>query len=211
MGEAGEEPERSGESARMNTPLAGRRLEPTQAPDLGDRLRRAVWGIAWATLYRPSPVVAHGWRRSLLRIFGARVGAGAHPYPSARVWAPWNLEMGPRSCLGPGAICYSAAPIVLEADSVVSQRVHLCAASHDFRHPEFPLVTAPIIIGQEAWVAAEAFIGPGVRVGKRAVVGARAVVTRDILDGSIVAGNPAKTVGMRRMGPAASATSVGTS
>lgn len=181
----------------VKTNLADSRLERTQAPTLLDKFRRAIWGLVWLTLYRPSPTIAHAWRRTLLRVFGARIGAGAHPYPSARIWAPWYLQMGPRSCLGPGATCYSAALVVLEADSVVSQRVHLCTASHDFRQPGFPLVTAPIMIGQEAWIAAEAFIGPGVRVGKRAIVGARAVVTRDVEDGKIVAGNPAKTIGLR--------------
>ncbi len=171
--------------------------KPAPAPSLGDKLRRALWEFAWAILYRPSPTLAHGWRRGVLRLFGASVGAGAHPYPSARIWAPWNVEMAPRSCLGPRAICYSAARIELGEDCVVSQGVHLCAASHDFRDPGFPLVTAPIVIGARAWVAAEAFIGAGVQVAADAVVGARAVVTKNVASGRVVAGNPARDVGTR--------------
>ena len=173
------------------------RVTAQPPPGRGDRIRRALWGFVWLTLARPSPVFAHGWRRFLLRSFGARIGAAAHPYPSARIWAPWNLEMGPRSCLGPGSNCYSAAKIVLEADSIVSQGAHLCSASHDFRDPGFPLVTGPIVIGRGAWIAAEAFIGPGVHVGHGAVVGARAVVARDVQAGSVVAGNPAREIGKR--------------
>ena len=52
------------------------------------RARRAVWGAVWLLLFRPSPKVFHGWRRFLLRVFGARIGHGARPYPGARVWAP---------------------------------------------------------------------------------------------------------------------------
>lgn len=169
----------------------------TPSPDTGDRIRRALWQIAWALLYRPSPTPAHGWRRGLLRLFGARIGAGAHPYPSARVWAPWRLRMDARSCLGPHVTCYSAAPIILETGAIVSQGAHLCAASHDFRRKGFPLVTGPIAIGESAWVAAEAFIGPGVVVGRLAVVGARAVVTKDVAPGRVVAGNPARGIGER--------------
>lgn len=166
-------------------------------PSRRDKLRRAIWGIVWVFFYRPSPIIAHGWRRFLLRAFGAAIGPAAHPYPSARIWAPWNLEMGPGSCLGPGANCYSAAKVVLETGSIVSQGAHLCAASHDFRDKEFPLVTGPIVIGRGAWVAAEAFIGPGVKIGADAVVGARAVVTKDVASDRVVAGNPARDIGKR--------------
>ena len=66
----------------------------------------------------------------LLAAFGARIGAGAHPYPGANIWAPWNLEMAPRACLANGVTCYNVARITLEADSIVSQGAHLCSASH---------------------------------------------------------------------------------
>ena len=105
--------------------------------------------------------------------------------------------MGSGSCLGPGANCYSAANVVLETDSIVSQGAQLCTASHDFRDPDFPLVTGPIVIRRGAWVAAEAFIGPGVEIGASAVVGARSVVTRDVPPGRVVAGNPARDIGKR--------------
>ena len=167
------------------------------APSVGDKILRAVWGIVWHLLYRPSPVMFHAWRRLLLRAFGARIGPSAHPYPSAQIWAPWNLVMGTRSCLGPRTNCYSADRIVLEDDCVVSQGVHLCSASHDFRDPQFPLITGPITIGRGAWVAAEAFIGPGVRVGEEAVVGARSVVVKDVFPGDVVGGNPGRVIAKR--------------
>jgi len=173
------------------------RFEVQPPPGTGDKLLRTLWGFVWLVLYRPSPTIAHGWRRFILRSFGARIGSGAHPYPSAWIWAPWNLEMGSRSCLGPGANCYSAAKVYLESDSIVSQGAHLCSASHDFRDPGFPLVTGPIFIRHGAWVAAEAFIGPGLEVGAGAVVGARSVVTKDVAPECVVAGNPAQEIGTR--------------
>lgn len=173
------------------------RLQPSRAPNLYDKLLRLLWGVVEASLFRCSPVPMHAWRCFLLRLFGADVGKGAHPYPTARIWAPWNLSLGSNSCLGPRVICYSVAPITIESCAIVSQGAHLCAATHDHRNVAFPLVIGEIRIGEEAWVAADAFVSPGIHIGRRAVVGARAVVTKDVVDGVVVAGNPARQIGSR--------------
>jgi putative colanic acid biosynthesis acetyltransferase WcaF len=173
------------------------RLRRGPAPTGADKLRRFAWLLVESTIYCWSPAPLMGWRRVVLRAFGAKVGAGAHPYPSARIWAPWNLEMAARSCLGPRTICYSVGKIRLGVDSIVSQGAHLCGATHDHRDPAFPLVIGDIEIGSAAWVAADAFIGPGVTIADRAVVGARAVVVKGVAKGDVVAGNPARVVGTR--------------
>jgi putative colanic acid biosynthesis acetyltransferase WcaF len=163
----------------------------------GNRLRRALWKLVQATLYRWSPTALHGWRSFLLRCFGARVGRGAHPYPGARIWAPWNLTMEEDSCLADQVDCYCVAPIHLGAHATVSQYSYLCSASHDYRDPSMPLIIAPIVIESEAWVAADVFVGPGVRIGAGAVVGARSSVIQDVESWQVVAGVPAIPRGMR--------------
>ena len=175
-------------------------LERITPPDLRDRLRRALWQLVWMLLYRPTPNQLHGWRRFLLRRFGATVEAGAHPYPKARIWAPWNLVMEVNSCLGNDADCYNVAPVVLRRDSIVSQKAYLCTGSHDLTDNDFALNGDRIEIGASAWVAAAAFIGPGVTMGARSVAAAGAVVTRDVEPGKIVAGNPARIVAVRDSG-----------
>lgn len=157
-----------------------------------DRLRRLAWGIASRLLYRPTPIAWHGWRACLLRTFGAKIEGRVYPYPDISVWAPWNLHMASESCLGPGVICYNVALVSLGRGVTVSQRSHLCTASHDFDDPSFPLTGAPITINDGAWVAAESFLGPGVTIGERAVVLARSVVVRNVLPGAVVGGNPAR-------------------
>jgi putative colanic acid biosynthesis acetyltransferase WcaF len=159
-----------------------------------NKLARTAWCVVWFVLFRPSPKPWHGWRRFLLRCFGAKVGRGAHPYPSARIWAPWNLEMGDGSCLADGVDCYNVARIRLGHSALVSQRSFLCSASHDHTDPAFPLVARPIAVVNGAWVAAEAFVGPGVTVGEGAIVGARACVTKDVAAWTIVVGNPAQVI-----------------
>jgi putative colanic acid biosynthesis acetyltransferase WcaF len=139
----------------------------------------------------------HGWRVLILRLFGATIGARAHVYPSTIIWAPWNLVMERGACLGPGVICYNVANVTLGEQALVSQRAHLCTASHDFNSPVFALVTAPIGVGAGAWICAEAFVGPGVTIEYGAIVGARGVATRTVEALNIVAGNPARVVGRR--------------
>lgn len=164
-------------------------------PSLGDKLRRAVWNGVWLLLYRPSPIPLHSWRRFLLRLFGAAIGPKTLPYPSARIWAPWNLAMGEGSCIGPRSEIYTVAKVTLGPWSIVSQRAYLCTASHDIHAPGFALTAAPIVIGRNAWVAADAFIGPGVTLADGAVAAARAVVVKDVERNIIVGGNPAAPVG----------------
>jgi putative colanic acid biosynthesis acetyltransferase WcaF len=158
---------------------------------LGNRLARLLWGVVKNTLYRLSPTVLHGWRRVLLRCFGGRIGAGAHPYPRAKIWAPWNLTMEAHSCLADDVDCYCVAPITIGIHATVSQYSYLCAASHDYRDPSMPLIVAPIVIESYAWVAADVFVGPGVTVGEGAVVGARSTVIHDVAPWTVVAGSPA--------------------
>ena len=166
---------------------------------------RSVWYLVWLFFFLPSPRNLHGWRCFLLRLFGAKIGKRAHPYPRAWVWAPWNLVMAEDSCLGDGVDCYNVALVTLDAKASVSQRTFICAATHDYNDPAFPVIARPIRFEANAWVAAEAFIGPGVTVGEGAIVGARAVVFKDVPARAIVAGNPAKVIKMR---PTANGTTV---
>lgn len=164
---------------------------------LRNRVERVAWGGVWVLLYRPSPRPFHAWRRGLLRLFGARIGKGARPHPRVRIWLPRNLEMGPYSILGDDVDCYCVDRITIGAHAVVSQYTYLCAATHDYTDPTFPLLTAPISIGARSWVAAATFIGPGITVGEGAVVGARACVFKDVEPWTVVGGNPAKKIKSR--------------
>lgn len=163
-----------------------------QALSQRNRARRLLWNMAWLLLFRPTPVLMFGWRRALLRIFGARMTATSFVYPSTRVWAPWNLTMGKNSCLAPSVDCYCVDRVDIGSGTTVSQYTYLCSASHDPDLPHMPLITAPISIEDEAWVAADVFVGPGVTVGQGAVVGARSVLFKNVPPWTIVAGNPAR-------------------
>src|SRR6516162_10860652 len=158
---------------------------------LGELTRRRLWTLAHP-LFRFSPRPCFGWRRLLLRCFGAKIGRSVHVYPSATIYFPWNLEAGDESAIGEQAFIYNLGRVTLGPRVTISHRAHLCAGTHDYTKPDFPLLRLPIIIGSDAWICADAFVGPGVTIGEGAIVGARAVAMKDVGARSIVVGNPAR-------------------
>jgi len=135
----------------------------------------------------------------ILRAFGARIGRGAKIMPSTKIWAPWNLEMGEEACLSHNVDCYCVAPITIGAHATVSQYTYLCTATHDVEDPHMRLVTAPIVIGDGAWIAADVYVAPGVTIGEGAVVGVRSSVFHDMPPWKICTGHPCKPIRERRL------------
>ena len=163
------------------------------------RIHRLAWGISWIVLAAWTPKFFRPWRIALLRLFGAQIGNNVDVRGSARVWYPPNLRMDDHTILAEGVNCYCMNRVILHERTVVSQRVFLCGGDHDIRSRQLPLVTKPIEIGPDAWVAAEAFIGPGSRISEGSVVGARAVVFKELDPWSVYAGNPAQKVSVRHL------------
>lgn len=159
--------------------------------------RRALWEVSRGPLFAWTPRPMWAWRRVILRTFGAHIGDDVHIHPSVRIEIPWNLWIEEQVAIGDRAILYSLGTIMIGRAATISQNAHLCAGSHDFRSLAMELLKPPISIEPGAWVCADAFVGPGVKVGRLAVVGARAVVVRDVPSGVVVAGNPAKVIGKR--------------
>lgn len=162
------------------------------------QLVRLLWGVVWSLFARPLPrSMGSGWKRFLLRLFGAKIHPTAIVYSSAKVYYPANLEMEEYSCLASDVDCYNVALLRIGANTTVSQGAYLCTASHDITNPLNQLITAPIVIEDQAWVAAGAFVGMGVKIGQGVVVGARAVVFKDVEAWTVVGGNPAKFIKKR--------------
>lgn len=157
-----------------------------------------LWSITWTLCACWMPrSVGSGWKRLLLRAFGAKMGKNSNVYSSANVFWPANLVMGDNTCLASDVDCYNVAPIILEDNVTVSQGSYLCTASHDIDDPKHSLITAPIVLKNQSWVGAKAFIGMGVTIGQGAVVGATASVYKDVEPWTVVGGNPAKFIKQR--------------
>lgn len=164
-----------------------------------NKFARALWQVVWLFFFRPSPRPLHAWRCFLLRLFGAELGVGVHPYPSCRIWAPWNLVMEDHSCLSESVDCYNVDKIRIGKSSTVSQYSFLCAASHDYGLEEMPMICAPITIGSHVWVTADVFVGPGVTIGDGTVITARSSVFHDMPAWVVAKGNPAVPVRPRKI------------
>jgi putative colanic acid biosynthesis acetyltransferase WcaF len=177
---------------------------PAEAPYLGqdcttpyprrEILLRWLWAAVQATVFRWSPRPLHGFRARLLRLFGAEIPVPSQVviFPTARVVFPWKLSLAPRSMVGPGVNLYNLAAITLQRGANVSQYSHLCAGTHDYTRWSMPLLAKPITIGENAWLGADVFVGPGITVGNLCVVGARSVVVKDLPANMICAGNPCR-------------------
>lgn len=165
------------------------------------RLLRLLWIVIAFFFFKPFVTrLFNPWRIFLLRTFGASIGTNCSVASSVKIWAPWNLEMEDNSLLAHDVICYNVGKIALRTQTVVSQYVYLCSASHDIDSPRHELLTLPIEIQDQVWVAVDAFIGPGVKIGQGAVVGARAAVFKDVEPWTVVGGNPAKVIRKRKVG-----------
>jgi len=171
--------------------LASRRISPYSTTE---KIKRLLWGCVQATLFRASFHNWYGFRRVLLRAFGASLAPTANVRRTVLIECPWNLSVGAESSIGDRAILYCLGPVQIGSRTTVSQGAHLCAGTHDHRRASMPLVRATISIGDDVWIAADAFVGPGVTVGTGAILGARGVAMRDLAPWKIYAGNPAVPV-----------------
>lgn len=159
---------------------------------------RLIWNFTWNLCCRWLPrSVGSGWKRFILRLFGAKIAPTAIVYSSAKVYYPANLTMDDYACIASDVDCYNVASIHIGRFATISQGAFLCTASHDITSPSHELITQPIYIAERGWVAAGAFVGMGVTIGEWAVVGARSAVFKSVSPWSVVGGNPAKFIKKR--------------
>lgn len=164
---------------------------------LRQKCARVLWGVVYVLLFRTTFARLYPcqlWRNLLLRFFGTKTWHQAQYFPTARIWAPWNLKTGRSVAIDENVDLYNVAPITMGHMVSISRRAFLCTASHDISDIGRPLKTAPIRIGNGVWIGAEAYVGPGVTIGDGAVIAARAVVVKDVPPWTVVGGNPAKVI-----------------
>ena len=175
-------------------------MAPEASPwTLKQKVMRALWMLTGRPLFRFSFHNWYGFRNTLLRLFGAKIGADVRIRPSVHIEIPWHITIASGATIGDNAILYSLGRITIGARTIVSQYAHLCAGTHDYTDRRFPLLRPPITIGEDAWVGADTFVGPGVHVGKLCVLGARSSTYRSLEPGMVYVGNPAKPIKKREL------------
>ena len=164
-----------------------------------EKFIRILWSITQATVFRYSFHTCNKWRIFLLNMFGANINNSCIIRRTVRVQCPWNISMGSNSCLGDSVLAYCLGTITIGKRVSISQHAHLCAGSHNYTKPDLPLLRPPILIHDDVWIAADAFVGPNVVVGEGAILGARGVAMKQLDPWTIYAGNPAKPVKSREL------------
>ena len=166
---------------------------------VSERVRRALWEFCWFIFCGWTPKPANPWRLFWLGVFDAKIEGTPFVHQRARIAVPWNLTLHDRSCLGDRANAYSLGKIEIGARAVIAQEAYLNTGSHDFSRSSMPLVVAKITIGEDAFVGARAFVMPGIKIGARAIVGACSVVTKDVPENVVAAGNPCRILHPRNV------------
>lgn len=175
---------------RTKVPEPRRRIFLPQS--LRERIACALWGLARALLFRPTPVSASRWRVWILRCFGADIHPSAMIHPSVLIDFPWNLTARENVIIEHGVIINCMGRISIDEATRISQYAHLCAGTHDYRDRHMPIVRKPIELGKSVWIAADAFVGPGVSVGDGSLLAARSSAFSNLPAGQICVGEPAK-------------------
>jgi len=160
----------------------------------GEKFRRMLWSVVQSTLFAWS---FHNWyrfRRFLVRAFGGRIAHSARIRRTVRIEIPWNLTVGDESSIGDRAILYCLGPVAIGHRVTISQGAHLCAGTHDYRDRRMTLRRSSIVIGDDVWIAADAFVGPDITIGDGAILGARGVAMNNLEPWTIYHGNPAVAV-----------------
>lgn len=157
-------------------------------------MKEGLWQFCKVLFFQNPIPLPSALRVSLLRAFGANIGFGVIIRAGVNITFPWRLTVGDHVWIGEEVTILSLAPVRIGSNVCISQKAYLCTGSHDHRLETFDLITRPIVVGSGAWVAALAFLGPGVTIGEGSVVGAGSVVMKDVPAGSRVRGNPAELV-----------------
>lgn len=164
-----------------------------------NKIARLAWWI-FSFFFSATPYWAlNNYRISILRLFGAKIGKGCAIYPSARIWAPWNLQVGDYSCIGPYTDIYSMGKIIIGNNVTISQNAVICTGSHDITSAHNELFTKAVIIQDQAWVCAYAKVMPGTTIAEGSVIGMAALITKNTQPWGVYTGNPARLIKERKI------------
>ena len=166
---------------------------PSNTP-LKAKLLRVLWGFFQLPFWPHTPQALSPLRIALLKLFGAKIGPAALIGAGVKIWVPWNLTLGERSTIGANTEIQNFAPVTIGRHVVISQRNYIVTSTHDHTDPHFPLLSTPIQIGSQSWIAAECVIGPGAQIGEGTVIGVRSVVDKPMPPWMVCAGSPCRPI-----------------
>lgn len=157
-------------------------------------IKEVLWLFVRSFFFLNNPLGLYSVKRFLLRLFGAKIGKGVVIKPGAKITFPWKLEIGDFSWIGEESWIINFDHVRIGKSACISQRAVLCTGNHDYAKSTFDLITKPIIIEDGVWIAANAWVGPGITVKSHAVLSAGSIATHNLETYKIYQGNPAKVI-----------------
>jgi len=154
-------------------------------------LTRILWYMINPMVFNTWLFPFYGFKRLILKVFGAKIGIGVVIKPRVNIKYPWRLSIGAYSWVGEGVWIDSIGMVHIGSHCCISQGAYLCTGNHDWSDPCFGLKIEPIIINDHAWVGAFSIICPGACISTGAVITAGSVITNNTVPWTIYSGNPA--------------------
>lgn len=163
------------------------------------KIKSRIWGFVNATVFRWTPFFMRKTRVAMLRMFGAKVDWSCSISGDAEIVDPWNLTMGELSSIDKDCCIRCRGKVIIGKRCCISRGVDILTGSHNIFSQNFEMVTAPIVIEDNCWVATKAMIGKGVTIGEGSVIAAMSNVIKNVEPWTVVGGNPAKFIKKREM------------
>lgn len=164
---------------------------------VSEKIKQRLWEIIQGTVFRYSPFFARKFRVFLLNLFGAKISYSCSVESTAFIYHPWKLSMGFKSSLGRNSYISCEGGVNIGQYVCVGRDVNILSGSHNISSKLFEMIISPITIKDGAWIATGAYVLPGISIGNSSVVGAASMVTKDVPDNMVAAGNPVRLIKKR--------------
>ena len=159
---------------------------------LEEKVLSRVWKLVNNTIFRILPYNFRGYRRFLLKLFGAKVAKSASIDRNCNIDFPWNFSIGNQSSIGENAWIYCLDKVIIGEKTCIGKDVYIISGTHELDDINFTLITKPIIIGNGVWVSTGSKLLPGITIKDFVVIGAFSIVLKDIKENEVWVGSPAK-------------------
>jgi putative colanic acid biosynthesis acetyltransferase WcaF len=160
---------------------------------------RLLWYVCNAVLFASWLLPMSGPKRRLLRLFGARIGAGVVIKPRVNIKYPWHLRIGKHCWIGEGSWIDNLVDVTTGDNVCISQGAYLLTGNHDYKDPRFGFMGSPITLEDGSWVGAFAVVCPGARLARNSIVTVGSVLRGETAPDGIYSGNPATRVREREI------------
>jgi len=157
----------------------------------GNAVKRVLWFYLNALFFKTSLVPSSGFKRFLLRLFGAKVGKNVIVKPGVNIKYPWHLTIGNYTWIGENVWIDSLVPVTIGSNVCISQGAMILTGSHNYKKTSFNLVTKSVALEDGVWIGACAIINAGVIAGTHSVLTGGSVANKNLDPWSVYQGNPA--------------------